>query len=317
MRVVDVGQASVGEQLQDLVSEWRPDVLQVEHHVMMQFANRWPDRKVPIAFIEYEPGVVSAADAVSAAAGLGRIVAVLDAHAWGEYETRAVGIAELVIVFTSRDAATLHRLVPAARIEVLPLTIDVPARRPIAEPTNPPFILFVGNYTHPPNVDAAVRLATRIYPVLKRRHPALRLLLVGPGGGRTLLNLASEGVEVLGRVADVGQYLLTATAVVIPIRQGGGMRLKVMEALASGTAIVASALAIEGLGVVPGRDLLVAESDTEFVAGVGQLLLDPNRRAELAAGAYQWAKSHLDWDDRMRRLEALYSSLVASGVDSA
>jgi glycosyltransferase involved in cell wall biosynthesis len=120
-------------------------------------------------------------------------------------------------------------------------------------------------------------------------------------------------VVVTGGVPDVTPYLDRAAVVVIPVRMGGGMRVKVLEALAAGKAVVASRLAAEGLDVVHGRQILFAESDREFADATVELLLDVERRASLAAGARAWALENLGWDRVISAYENLYDSLTVAG----
>jgi len=98
--------------------------------------------------------------------------------------------------------------------------------------------------------------------------------------------------------------------VVVPLRLGGGMRAKVLEALAAGKAVVASSLAVEGLDLVDGEHVLLAETDQQFCDAIVQLLADPARRTALAAHAYAWAHAQLGWERSIAAYERLYESLM-------
>jgi glycosyltransferase involved in cell wall biosynthesis len=122
-------------------------------------------------------------------------------------------------------------------------------------------------------------------------------------------------VEITGEVPDVGPHLDRASVVVAPLRLGGGMRVKVAEALAAGKAVVATPLAAEGLGARDGDQLLLAD-DSDAIADVAaELLLDPARRAALATRARTWASEHLAWDAPAAAFERLYDSLLAPAHD--
>jgi glycosyltransferase involved in cell wall biosynthesis len=171
-------------------------------------------------------------------------------------------------------------------------------------------VLFVGGYRHPPNSDAALRLLRTIMPAARRQMPGLRLVLVGADPGAALLEAATSHDTVSGSVPTVTPYLDEASLLALPLRQGGGMRVKLLEALAAGKAIVASPLAAEGLDVRDGEELALAETDAEFSDRIVALAGDEQLRSRLGGGARAWAERHLSWDSRVSRYEELYRSLL-------
>jgi glycosyltransferase involved in cell wall biosynthesis len=112
-------------------------------------------------------------------------------------------------------------------------------------------------------------------------------------------------------VPSVTPYLNESAVVVLPIRLGGGMRVKLLEALAAGKAVVASPRAIAGLDVEAGMQLEVAETDDDFAAAVVALLADESRRVAVAGRARAWAAANLGWDVSVQRYDELYRSLLA------
>jgi glycosyltransferase involved in cell wall biosynthesis len=196
---------------------------------------------------------------------------------------------------------------PVVRIS---LGISAPERPldPAGRP--PPSLLFVGNFIHPPNVDAAARLIRDIHPQLHARYPEVVLHVVGEGPPEELRKMAGGGVEVTGRVPDVGPYLDRAAIIVVPLRQGGGMRVKVLEALAAGKPVVATPMAVEGLDVHDGEQVILARTDEEFVRVIGELLEHPQRRIALGGRARAWAVANLSWESVVAAYEALYASLL-------
>jgi glycosyltransferase involved in cell wall biosynthesis len=168
----------------------------------------------------------------------------------------------------------------------------------------------VGNFTHPPNVDAAQRLAGDIFPAIHAQRPDVRLWIVGDQPPPELVALAGEAVTVTGRVPDVRPYLEAAAVVVVPMRLGGGMRVKVMEALAAGKALIASRVAVEGLDLTPGAHYLLAETDEEFEIAILTLLIKPQQRLALGTAAYGWARGSLGWARAGAAYEQLYDQLL-------
>jgi glycosyltransferase involved in cell wall biosynthesis len=172
----------------------------------------------------------------------------------------------------------------------------------------------VGNYRHPPNIDAALRLARSIFPAVRARVPGVQLELVGDHPPPELLRLRGKHISVTGRVADVRPYLDHAAVVVAPLGTGGGMRVKVLEALAGGKALVVSSLAAEGLQVHDGEQLYIARTDAEFVTRTIELLCDESRRVALANRARAWAVEHLGWSTPLEAYQRLYESLLDADV---
>jgi glycosyltransferase involved in cell wall biosynthesis len=168
----------------------------------------------------------------------------------------------------------------------------------------------VGSFTHSPNVDAALRMIRDIFPALSVDCPEARLWLVGERPTPEMLAEASRSVVVTGRVPDVEPYLDQAAVVVAPLRLRGGMRVKVLDALGAGKALVASRVALAGVDVRDGDHVLVAETDQEFAQAIVRLLRDPLERAQLAARAYAWASTNLTPEHSFQAYDALYRSLL-------
>ncbi len=178
---------------------------------------------------------------------------------------------------TRPEAEFLARWLPGRRLYVSPIPIDV-ARFSGAPPpagSGPPRFVFVGNYIHPPNRDAARILASDIAPSLLGLRGDCRFVVAGPHAPDDLRSLARPpAIEVAGFVPDLDGLLRSARAFLAPIVSGGGLRVKLLEAMASGCAVVSTALGFNGIPVLAGRDALVAESPGEFVAAALRLAED-------------------------------------------
>src|SRR5262249_35776594 len=146
----------------------------------------------------------------------------------------------------------------------IPLGMELPERplNPLGSPRLS--LLFVGNFRHPPNVDAALRLTSRIFPREQSLVPGSILYIVGDRPRPQTRQMANLTVVGTARVPDVTTYRDRAALVVVPLRLGGGMRVKVLEALAAGKPIVASPLALEGFDVMDGKHVFLADSDRQF-----------------------------------------------------
>jgi glycosyltransferase involved in cell wall biosynthesis len=300
-----------GERLRALAQRWQPDIVQLEYHVMGQYLTALDACPAPRLLTEHEPGIAAARDLWQATSGLTRWIRYLDLLAWRRFEPAIIRQLQAVVVFTEHDRQAVAQLTSPTRIVRISLGTMLPEH-----PLNPlgaqsPSLLFVGNFRHPPNVDAAMRLTRQIFPGVRAQYPGVTLQIVGDQPTPEMRRLANEHIVVTGRVPDVTPYLDRAALVVVPLRIGGGMRVKVLEALAAGKALVTSPLAIAGLDLVDGKQVVLAETDQQFCEAIVHLLVDSQQRASLAAHARAWACANLGWEHSIRAYETLYETLLA------
>lgn len=296
--------------VRELSREWRPHVVQAEFSAMGQYLQPATPRGAGRFVTIHEPGAATPLERGRNAAPLARPVWRIASRLWLHYERDLLRSTDATIVFTERDRQSMLRLCPTARIETIPLGIAMPrsASDPLGE--DPPALLFVGNFVHRPNLQAATWLVEQLFPRLRSRFPGLRLWIVGDNATDALRKAAFPGVTVTGRVPDVSSYLDRAAMVVTPLTSGGGMRVKVLEALAAGKAVVSSPLAIEGLQIQSGTHALVASDLEEYVGAVAGLVEDPAARAALGAAGRAWAQENLSWDRCAERYEELWDSVL-------
>jgi len=296
--------------LRELLTAWHPDIVHFEYHVMGQYARALPDHRAARILSEYEAGVLAAREHIATGKDSSALESILQRRAWERFERRVIGAMDAVVVFSDRDKAALAPLADNTPIVRIGIGTHVP-RFPL-EPlgaTGHPRLVFIGNFVHPPNVDAAIRLTDRIFPAVRSRVPGSVLRIVGAHPPAELLARARDGVQVTGRVPDVAPWLNAAALVVVPLRLGGGMRVKVVEALAYGKAVVASPRALEGLNVTDGVEVAVADSDDQFVTRIVSLLESPDARGALARKAREWAVANLGAERWVAEYEALYDQL--------
>jgi glycosyltransferase involved in cell wall biosynthesis len=156
-----------------------------------------------------------------------------------------------------------------------------------------------------PNIDAVEYFCREIWPVVLSAHADARFQIVGRNPHPRVRRLASASVEVTGTVPSVSDYLRSATVVIVPLRIGGGTRLKIFEAMAMAKAMVSTSIGAEGLDVTHGRDLLIADDAASFAAAILQLLRDPELRRRCEQNAAALA-ARFDWSQIARRFaEAL------------
>jgi sugar transferase (PEP-CTERM/EpsH1 system associated) len=215
------------------------------------------------------------------------------------FESWAWRTAHGVAVVSPEEAQAVRAEAPDAALAVVPNGVDVPyfsSNGHRRAPADPPTVVFTGSMDWRPNQDAVLHYHTAILPHLLREEPALRSLLVGRHPPPALERLhGRQGITVTGTVPDVRPYLEDADVVIVPLRIGAGSRLKILEAMAMGKPVVSTRSGCEGLGLVSGRDLLVADTPLEFSAAVIRLLRDSALRDRLAQGGRALVRERHDW----------------------
>jgi glycosyltransferase involved in cell wall biosynthesis len=217
-----------------------------------------------------------------------------------------------VVAYSRRDAETIAELCPdvASRVAVSPFGLTIPARTDGAEKESDT-VLFSGNFTHQPNRDAAAWLANEILPALRLLHPAARLRLVGNAASQALPDLAEHGIEVIADPPAVEPYVESATVILAPVRTGGGMRMKVLQALAAGKAVVTTPRGTEGFDCFEeDPPLHVADTAEKIATAAAELLGDEEVRCGLGDRARAFAERHYSPAAWAERLERVYRETI-------
>jgi sugar transferase (PEP-CTERM/EpsH1 system associated) len=230
-----------------------------------------------------------------------------------EYERRACRVADRVVACSEADAQALRQLVSGLEPAVVPNGVDMEYYTAPVSPLDAQEgpgaqdLAFTAKMDFRPNVDAVLWFAQEVLPLIRRESPETRFWAVGKDPHPRLAVLADDpGIRLTGWVEDVRPYIATAAVYLVPLRIGGGTRLKVLEAMAMGKAIVSTALGCEGFDLVPGQELVIADTPADFASAVVTLLRDPERRARLGRAARRFAGARYDWHSIVPRLERVY-----------
>jgi len=217
----------------------------------------------------------------------------------------------LTLACSHLDAEAFRNLYPDAQVEVVSNGVDAEYFRPgspISE--EPGALVFTGTMSYGPNEEAAHFFCKEILPILRQRNTSVRAYFVGRNPSSRVRALHDgNAVHVTGAVDDVRPYLHRAQAVIVPLRHGGGTRLKILEAFAMGKSVVSTSVGAEGIPVVDGENILLADTPIAFAEAIERLLRDADYRRQLADEARRFAQSQFDWRLVRRRLLSIYADL--------
>ncbi len=196
------------------------------------------------------------------------------------------------------------------RISVIPIAVDISEYQRIAPLNSNTNILAMGTLHYPPNADGIRWFMHDIFPLVKDKIPEVTLTIVGKNPPSDLVTTAAtmpNAITVTGYVPDLQPYLEAADVMVVPVRSGGGMRVRILEGLAWGIPMVTTTIGLEGIKAVPGRDILVADDDMGFAQAVCSLLASEALRSRMSENGLQLAKHRYDWQVVLSELDRVYA----------
>jgi glycosyltransferase involved in cell wall biosynthesis len=204
-----------------------------------------------------------------------------------DFERRMVRAFDGVTAVSDVDAAHLRRMADdPGKVTTVPNAVDLETVTPWTGPRTPGQLVYPGSLTYEPNMDACVHFVREILPRVRREQPAARLVITGKLPPSVPSELRDDpGVELLGFVPDVRPVVGQSELVVVPLRRGGGTRLKVLEAFGVGTAVVSTSVGAEGIDATSGRELVIADGPDQFAQAIVRLLGDAGERDRLARAA--------------------------------
>ncbi len=230
------------------------------------------------------------------------------------YEGRICRQFDAVLAVSQEDKAALEE---AAGQEldsyIIPIAIDTAEVTVIEREPAPSHILHIGTMYWPPNIDAVTWFIQEVYPIIRQQRHDVQFDVVGshPPDELLALNETKQGINVTGYVKDPALYQNKAAVMVVPVRAGGGMRVKILNGLAEGIPIVSTTLGYEGIELTPNQNILVGDTPEEFAAQVLRVLNDPELGHELAANGRKLVGEKYDYRKACVRLDEIYGQATA------
>jgi glycosyltransferase involved in cell wall biosynthesis len=226
------------------------------------------------------------------------------------YEGEMVRGFDAVLAVTEEDREALLEAAGVEReVVVIPIAVDTDEVQTVSRQPEASHILHVGTMYWPPNIDGIRWFIQDIYPLIRRRRPDVVLDVVGSRPPEDLRTLSGDGtgIDVPGYVGDLTPYLARAAVFIVPLRAGGGMRVKILNALAQGLPIVSTSLGCEGIAVTDEQNILIRDTPVEFAQAVLRLLNAPDLRSRLSRNGRRLAESRYDYRHACQPLDAVYA----------
>ena len=234
----------------------------------------------------------------------------LQARLMEKEERRWSARVALNLAVSDADTAELRALVPNARFEMIPNGVDVDTFVP-SRVTAEDGIVFVGGMSWFPNADALEFFDEEILPLVRARDEKITVTWVGRAKPEVIARYATRGIQLTGHVDDIRPYVAKAACYVVPLRIGGGTRLKILDAWAMGKAVVSTSVGCEGLEAVDGQNILIRDDPAAFAAAVTTVLRDTGLRTALERNARVTAEQRYSWDVIGETMRRLYGEVLA------
>ena len=237
----------------------------------------------------------------------------LNAVTMGYWEPRYAERFDRCTVVSEIDRHLLKQSNPRLQVDVIPNGVDVGTYQPLPLPLENihPSLLFIGHMGYQPCADAVLYFCREIFPIIRKAITKTEFWVVGRDPLPEVLELDGSGVHVTGRVEDVLPYYRQNPVCVVPLRAGGGTRLKILEAMALGRPVVSTTIGCEGLDVVDGEHLFIADTPEQFAEKTVRLLNDRQLYRNISTKARHLVETRYGWDNIAERLMDVYSEMIS------
>jgi glycosyltransferase involved in cell wall biosynthesis len=296
-----------------LVNEWKPDAVMAEWSPYSIFAERLG--KIPRVAVAHNlessiwRGYVDKADNP-----LKRTYLKLQYNRVKAFEESIFGWLDGLVTVSPIELEYVRSAYPGLRSVQVDNGVDTEYFAPSDEPEDPRLVSFCGSMDWRPNQDGVTHFVNDTLPILRRRIPDIKVLMIGREPPAWLIELGNRHqVEFTGSVDDVRPMVQRSAVSIVPLRIGGGSRLKILEAFSMGKAVVSTTLGAEGLELSHGKHLLIADTPEEFAHAVADLIENPEQRRELGEAGRLLVESRYRWQEIAKVQSAFLESFVKDG----
>jgi polysaccharide biosynthesis protein PslH len=296
----------VGDRVQSLLQSQSFDVIYLQ---MVKAILYLPEgHGIPIVLDFVDAWSLNLARQAQSQTGFRKAFYRLQSHRIERYERKVMGQIAHGIISSKIDQQSIGNF---ANLSVVPNGVRYPADPIVHEPSDCLSMIFVGNMAYPPNITAISYFVTHVFPLVQSRHSNCELIIIGSNPPETLVQDCTQpGVQFLGFVADLNEYLARATVSVAPMRLGSGIQNKVLEAMASGIPVVATTVGLGGIQASPGLHLLVEDSPDQMADAIVRVFQDSELRQDLIQNSRHLIQEIYTWETAVERIESIYRQVI-------
>lgn len=250
----------------------------------------------------------------------------LETHRVKKYEGRILQKYDHTLAVTEIDRMALLEAIASTDaaanskppdISVIPIAVDTEKLQPVDRKHGSTNILTLGTLHYPPNADGIRWFIQQVFPLIRQQKPDATLTIIGKNPPKDFHRFALQdrSINVTGYVPDLVPYLMQAAIMVIPVRAGGGMRVRILEAFAQAMPVVTTTIGLEGIDALPVDDVFVADTPIDFASDVVRLLVDTTLQSQLAVNGRRLAVTRYDWQVVLKEMDAIYNKIEISSIN--
>jgi len=301
------------EKIRELVSTIDFDIIQIEDSYMGLYLNALPKKIWSKTILVFHDIIFSKYERLARIEpkGTRKIRKWLNGKMMRLWEPSYARHFGRCVVMSESDRKLLGLVNSELKIEIIPNGVDTKLYQPLPTPANPRNLLFVGNMSYRPNIDAMIFFCKEILPIICKEL-SVELWIVGVNPSPELAQLAGDDIHITGRVEDLRPYYEKSAVCVVPLRAGGGTRLKILEAMALGRPVVSTTIGCEGIDAIDGRHLFIADTPEQFAEKTLALLTDLPLRQRIVDQARDFVVVHHDWDAIVEKLVSVYRDIMTN-----
>jgi glycosyltransferase involved in cell wall biosynthesis len=297
--------------ISDATTKQHFDIIQIEYAQMGQYVEHVKQGKTVVHLIDvtFRPAYRYYKEAGSP---FSKAALYIEWCRWTHYEPRMVRRFDAVTTLTAQDQMLLQRLAGLPRVDVLPPGVDIPGKVPAASGRDPCSLVFVGNLAQTPNDDAAVWLCSEIFPLVLESFPQTTLLIIGRNPSPALRGFAEKyaRIKILDFVESLSAYLFQCSVFIAPLRLGGGIKIKILDALAHGIPVVTTPVGVEGISGLDSSNIRVARKASGLATRTIELLNDPVKAESLGRRGQEAVSKHYSWAPIIQRTVDFYQHIL-------
>ena len=241
-----------------------------------------------------------------------KLYLIIEGYKLEVYEKRYCAKFDVNLAVSELDKKLLNNITGVENIEVIENGVDIKYFSPSENTEKNKIIIFAGRLDQYSNRESILYFCSKIWPLIKKKHPDVRFTVIGNNPPAKLAEIAEKdcNIDLLGYVDDVRPFFANAMISVCPIINGGGTRIKILDALAMGMPIVSTSIGCEGIDVTPGADVFIADTPEEFAEKVDSIITDTRTRQSMSKNARKTAEGKYSWKAISEKLDRLYSRCV-------